>query len=81
MTNDDIVAAIPRPWLPYAKRQIGKPMFPVFGKINGGSSVIISLFRNLRNIIPVIAKPKIANKEYQKYSTKILNVNPVVVTA
>jgi hypothetical protein len=61
MTNDDIVAAIPRPWLPYAKRQIGKPMFPVFGKINGGSSVIISLFRNLRNIIPVIAKPKIAN--------------------
>ena len=35
-----IADAIPRPELPYAKRHIGKPIFPVFGKISGGSSLI-----------------------------------------
>ena len=56
-------------------------MLPVLGKIKGGSSVTISLFKNLRNIIPVIANPNIAIKEYQNYSAKILKDMPVVVTA
>ena len=60
-----MVAAIPSPWLPYAKRHIGKPIFPVLGNINGGSSVTISLFKNLRKITPVRANPAITNNEYQ----------------
>ena len=42
-------------------------MLPVFGKIKGGNSDIISLFKNLRKITPVRANPVIANNEYQKY--------------
>ena len=40
MITQKIADAIPRPGFPYAKRHIGKPMLPVFGKINGGNSLI-----------------------------------------
>ena len=36
----DIADATPRPSLPYANKQIGKPIFPQLGKINGGNSLI-----------------------------------------
>jgi len=42
-------------------------MLPVLGKIKGGSSVTTSLFKNFRNMIPVIPNPIIAITEYQKY--------------
>src|SRR6056300_641347 len=35
--------ATPNPFAPYANRQIGSPIFPVFGKINGGNSVTKSI--------------------------------------
>ena len=53
----------------------------LFGKIKGGNSDMISLFKNLRKITPVRANPVIANNEYQKYSIKISKDIPVVVTA
>ena len=56
-------------------------MLPVFGKMKGGNSDMISLFKNLRKITPVRANPVIANNEYQKYSIKISKDIPVVVTA
>ena len=75
----DIAADTPRPCEPYANKQIGKPILPVFGKINGGSSVITSLFKNFRKIIPITLNPVMAIKEYQKYSINIAKVIPVVV--
>ena len=45
-------AAIAKPIFPYAKRQIGIPILPVFGSINGGSSLLISFFRILSTKIP-----------------------------
>ena len=51
---DVIAAAIAKPTLPYAKRQIGIPIFPVFGRINGGRSLNISFPRILRTKIPKI---------------------------
>ena len=58
-----IAAATPKPSNPYANKQIGKPIFPVLGIMNGGSSLIISfdLTKN-KKITPIIAKPRIANK-------------------
>jgi hypothetical protein len=47
-----MAAAIANPSFPYAKRHIGIPIFPVFGKINGGRSRYISLFIILSTIIP-----------------------------
>ena len=40
ITTADIAEATPKPSWPYANKQIGKPMFPQFGRINGGNSVI-----------------------------------------
>ena len=40
--RDDIAAATPNPKSPYANKQIGNPIFPVFGRIKGGNSLIIS---------------------------------------
>ena len=37
--TDVIAAAIAKPILPYAKRQIGIPILPVFGSIKGGSNL------------------------------------------
>ena len=57
----DIVAEKPKPWDPYANKHIGRPMLPVFGIINGGNSLIISLVFMRYNIItPVIKNPVIA---------------------
>ena len=40
---------------------IGTPILPVFGRINGGSSLIISLvFKRYNMIVPIIINPKIA---------------------
>ena len=38
-TNEDIAAAIPIPSLPYANKQIGIPILPVFGKKKVGNSL------------------------------------------
>ena len=56
-------AATPKPSYPYANKHIGNPIFPVFGIINGGSSLIISfdLSRN-KKIIPTKVKPIMASK-------------------
>ena len=63
MINEDIDAAIPRPWEPYAKRHIGMPIFPLFGKIKTGTSLMMSLvFNKYKIIIPVKVKPIIAIK-------------------
>jgi hypothetical protein len=57
--TEAIAEATPRPWVPYAKRQIGIPIFPVFGRINGGSSILKSFLRKNRSKRPTIAKPAI----------------------
>ena len=62
MINEDIAPAIPNPCVPYANKQIGKPMLPVLGIINGGSSIIISFFKNFKKITPIKEKPRIATK-------------------
>ena len=59
---------------------IGSPAMVFYAVTTTGITFNIFV-EYLRNITPVIAKPKIAITEYQKYSTKILNVIPVVVTA
>ena len=51
--------ATPSPAVPYANKQIGMPIFPVFGKINGGNSLIKSFFNINRNKIPTNEKPVI----------------------
>ena len=57
----EIAADTPRPCEPYANKQIGKPILPVFGIANTGSSLIISLVLRIYNIIiPVIINPMIA---------------------
>ena len=66
ITSEDIAAATPNPWLPYANKQIGKPILPVLGNIKGGNSLIISFFKTNKKTIPVKAKPLIASKAYQK---------------
>ena len=40
ITTAEIADATPKPSLPYANKQIGKPIFPQFGKIKGGSSLM-----------------------------------------
>ena len=50
--NEDIAPAIPNPCVPYANKQIGKPILPVLGIINGGSSIIISFLKILK-ITPI----------------------------
>ena len=60
--TDVTAAAIARPVLPYAKRQMGMPIFPVLGSINGGSSLYISLLRIFSINIPKIAN----NPTYKK---------------
>ena len=44
-TKEEIAAAIPIPNFPYANKHIGIPIFPVFGKINVGNSLIKSFFK------------------------------------
>ena len=52
--------ATPKPAVPYANKQIGTPMLPVFGKNKGGSSVIGSFFKNIKKKNPTTANaPKI----------------------
>ena len=51
--TEAIAEATPRPWLPYAKRQIGTPILPVFGRINGGSSILKSFLRKKRSKSPI----------------------------
>ena len=64
--------ATPSPDVPYANKQIGTPMLPVFGRNIGGSSVIGSFFKNSKKKKPNRAKaPKIITA-YRKYSIKIL---------
>ena len=53
--TDVTAAAIARPILPYAKKQIGIPIFPVLGSIKGGSNLYISLLRILSIKIRKIA--------------------------
>ena len=48
--------AMAKPILPYANKQSGMPIFPVFGKINGGSNLYISLLRIFKITIPITAK-------------------------
>ena len=81
ITKEEIVAAIPNPWFPYANKHKGNPMLPVLGKIKGGNSVTMSFLRNFKKITPIKLKAIIRIKEYQKYSTKMLNEIPVVVIA
>ena len=50
--------ATPSPEDPYANKQIGTPILPVFGKISGGSSVIGSFFKINKKITPTIANAK-----------------------
>ena len=45
-----------KPCSPYANKQIGNPIFPVFGKMSGLNSKTISLFKILRTTIPITAK-------------------------
>ena len=52
--TEAIADATPNPAVPYANKQIGIPMFPVLGKINGGSSLIKSFFNNNKNKTPAI---------------------------
>jgi hypothetical protein len=59
MTTDAIAEATPSPAVPYANKQIGIPMFPVLGKINGGSSLMKSFFNNNKNRIPTRENPPI----------------------
>tara|TARA_B100001250_G_C19447160_1_gene634359 strand:+ start:257 stop:505 length:249 start_codon:yes stop_codon:yes gene_type:complete len=66
---------------PYANKQIGIPIFPVFGKKKGGNSLEISFFIKNKKITPVIAKHIIAITEYIKYSEKISKVTPEDVMA
>ena len=62
MIKADIAAETPRPWEPYANKHIGNPIFPVFGIVNGGNSLMISLvFKRYNIITPVIINPPIAN--------------------
>ena len=51
--TEAIAEATPKPCVPYAKRQIGTPIFPVFGSINGGSSILRS-FLSRKSIIRVM---------------------------
>ena len=61
--KEEITAATPRPCDPYANKQIGKPILPVLGIINGGNSRIMSLVFNINRVaIPSKIKPKIASK-------------------
>ena len=60
--TDAIDDATPKPAVPYANRHIGIPIFPVLGKINGGSSLIVSLFKINRKNIPINEKPPITIK-------------------
>ncbi len=55
--------ATPRPLVPYAKRHIGTPMFPVLGKIKGGNSLITSFLSINKKNKPTKEKPPIIIKE------------------
>ena len=60
--TDAIAEATPNPWVPYAKRQIGMPILPVFGKIKDGNSMLKSFFSRESTISPKTAKPPIIIK-------------------
>ena len=47
------------------------PILPVFGNINGGSSLTKSFFIKARTIKPTIANPPIIIKAYVKYSMNV----------
>ena len=48
--------ATPKPAVPYANKQIGIPILPVFGKKYGGNSLEISFFKKNKKITPIKAK-------------------------
>ena len=51
-----IAEATPSPAVPYANKQIGTPIFPVFGKNMGGNSAIGSFLRSIKKIKSINAK-------------------------
>ena len=57
------------------------PIFPVFGRKKGGSSLIQSFFINIKKITPTKAKEESAIIEQIKYSAKISNFTPDDVIA
>ena len=58
-----IDADTPNPLEPYANMQIGNPIFPVLGKIKGGSSLTISLVFNVYKVkMPTKANKPIAKR-------------------
>ena len=63
MISADIAAETPKPCEPYANKHIGKPILPVLGMANGGSSRIISfVFCRNKIIMPTKLKAAIAMK-------------------
>ena len=54
-TNEEMADATPIPKVPYANKQIGIPILPVFGKKKGGSSLDISYFIKNKKMTPVKA--------------------------
>ena len=58
-----IEAETPKPLEPYANIQIGNPIFPVLGKIKGGSYLTISLVFNVYKVkMPTKANKPIAKR-------------------
>ena len=51
-----MAAATPIPKDPYANKQMGIPILPVFGKKYGGNSLEISFFKKNKKITPIKAK-------------------------
>ena len=62
MMTDAMAEATPNPWIPYANRQIGMPILPVFGKIKGGNSMLRSFLSRKSAVSPITAKPPIIIK-------------------
>ena len=69
---DVIAVAIANPFIPKANRHKGIPIFPVFGRINGGNNLTISLFNNFNTIRPIIEKIptyiKVSTENFKKIS-------------
>ena len=51
-----------KPFIPNANKHKGMPIFPVFGRINGGNNLTTSLFNNFKTTIPMIEKIPTYNK-------------------
>ena len=70
-----IELAIEKPLSPYANRQIGRPKLPVFGSINGLSSVTGSLLSSFKTITPKIEKQITKRKVNNPNLTKVEKFN------